>query len=164
MFTSKGFRLVPPALLLAALAGVAFISPARIVAAAAGQAVVQSQDSNFAGVVAELTECKRKDGVLSVKVRLRNTSPATVKVALITNRNFDEFYVTAGSKKYFVLRDTEKTPLASAADPFGSLTVDIQRGGAYTWWAKYPAPPDGETKITLVTPLAAPFEDVPIAQ
>jgi hypothetical protein len=136
-----------------------------LVAAGAGQAAAtQSQDANFTGIVADLVECRRKDGVLSIKVRLRNTSGQDVDVALIQNRNFDQFYVTAGGKKYFILRDSEKTPLASAADAFGSLHVKVAKGGGYTWWAKYPAPPDGETKVTLVTPFAGPFEDVPITQ
>jgi hypothetical protein len=130
----------------------------------AAGAVIQSQDANASGVVAELIECKRKDGVLSLRVRLRNTSGAPVRVPLISARNFDEYYVTAGSKKYFILRDDEKTPLAPAASGFGGLTVEIPKGGSWTWWAKYPAPPDSETKINYITPLAPPFEDVPIGK
>ncbi len=33
-------------------------------------------DTNTTGVAADFTECKRTEGVLNVKVRLRNTSPA----------------------------------------------------------------------------------------
>ncbi len=126
--------------------------------------VIQSQDANTPGLVAELTECRRRDGVLSLKVRLRNTSSAAVFIKLIDNRNFDDYYVTAAAKKYFVLRDDEKVPLASAISEYGKLAVEIPKGGTWTWWAKYPAPPDSETKITYHTPLAAPFEDVPISK
>jgi hypothetical protein len=147
------------------LAGVGSVGRAERAVEASPQAaagVIQSQDTNVTGVVAEFIECKRKDGVLSLRIRLRNTSGAAVNVPLISNRNFDEYYVTAGSKKYFILRDDEKTPLAPAASPFGGLSVDIPKGGSWTWWAKYPAPPDSETKINYFTPLAPPFEDVTI--
>src|SRR5208283_3906195 len=36
--------------------------------------VIQTQDANAEGVVAELTECRRSEGVLTIKVRFRNTS------------------------------------------------------------------------------------------
>ena len=160
------FRVICQALLCASVAAAALSLPAAHAADPGGAqaAAVQSQDTNFAGIVADLTECKRKDGVLSVKVRLRNTSAQNVDVTLIRNRNYDDYYVTAGGKKYLVLRDTERDPVASQADGFGSLSVTIQKGGGYTWWAKYPAPPESETTISLVTPFAAPFEDVPISQ
>lgn len=128
----------------------------------AGSAVLKSGETNTPGVVAEVIECSRKDGVLTIKMRLRNTSAASVRMSLIKNRNFDAYYVTAGSKKYYVLRDSDKVPLAPAADGMGSLSVEIPRGGAYMWWGKYPAPPDSETKINYVTPLGAPFDDIPI--
>jgi hypothetical protein len=124
--------------------------------------VLKTQETNIAGVIADVVECKRKDGVLSIRVRLRNTSSDAVLVKLISGRNFDTYYVTAGSKKYFVLRDEEKVPLAASANQLGDLNVQIPKGGAWTWWAKYPAPPDSESKINYITPFAAPFEDVPI--
>src|SRR5215468_7999530 len=101
--------------------------------------VIQSQDTNFGGIVGEITQCKRKDGVLTIKLRLRNSSGKDAKVELIDSRNFDSYYVTAKDKKYFVLRDTENTPLTPPADGFGKLSVKIAKDGSYTWWAKYPA-------------------------
>src|SRR5262249_37430468 len=125
--------------------------------------VIQSQDTNFGGVVGEITQCKRKDGVLTIKLRLRNTSGKEAKLELIDGRNFDSYYVTAKDKKYFVLRDTENTPLTPQADGFGGLSVKIPKDGSYTWWAKYPAPPAEVSSVTYYTPLAAPFEDLPIS-
>lgn len=126
--------------------------------------VLASQDTNVSGVVAEFTECKVKEGVLSVKIRLRNAGKDKAKVAVIENRDFDKYYVTAGSKKYFVLRDSEKVPLTPQATSSGNLAISIDGGGSWTWWAKYPAPPDSETKINYMWPLGAPFEDVPISR
>jgi hypothetical protein len=84
-------------------------------------------------------------------------------VGVIKGRNYDEYYVTAASKKYFVLTDSEKVPLASAADSFGSLSVNVPKAGSWTWWAKYPAPPAEIKTITYYTAITPPFEDIPIS-
>jgi hypothetical protein len=130
----------------------------------ASGSAIQTQDTNAAGVVAELLECKAKEGVLTIKVRLRNTGSERAQVRVIRNRDFDKYYVTAGSKKYFVLRDSDGVPIAPAADGFGGVVVDIEKGGSWTWWAKYPAPPESQTKVNYMWPLGAPFEDVPISR
>ena len=78
-------------------------------------APLQTQDTNTAGVVAELTECKRSEGVLTVKVRLRNTTGSDESLWLIKpgESNHDAYYVVAAGKKYLVLRDSDKEPLAA---------------------------------------------------
>lgn len=120
--------------------------------------VVQSQDTEVSGITADLTECKRKDGVLSVKVQFRNTSDATVYFTVDTHHgDYAGFYVTAADKKYFVLKDTEKEPLAPKY-----ISDNIAKGGKLLWWAKFPAPPDDIKKINLMIPKVLPFEDVPI--
>lgn len=131
---------------------------------AAAQAVnpIQSQDTHTAGIIAELIECKREEGVLTIKLRLRNTTDKMEETTLIDGRNYDAYYVTAENKKYFVLRDSEKNPLASQAGPFGNLRAKLAKGGTYVWWAKYPAPPAGVKKISYYTPLTPPFDNVPI--
>ncbi len=125
-------------------------------------APLASSDTNMAGVIADVTECKRKEGVLTLKIRLRNTGEGKTRVELIKRRNYDEYYLTAGSKKFFILRDTEKTPLAPEADNVGGIDVEIPANGAYTWWAKYPAPPAEVKAVNVYTPLAPPLDDVPI--
>jgi len=67
----------------------------------AAQAVnpIQSQDTNTAGIIAELIECKREDGVMTIKLRLRNTTDKVENVTLIKDRNYDAYYVTAENKK-----------------------------------------------------------------
>jgi hypothetical protein len=119
-------------------------------------------ETNVSGLVAEVTECKRKEGVLSVKVRFRNTSGETVLLNMIRDRDYDKQYVTAGNKKYLVLRDTEKTPLASPADNGGAIYANIEPNGTWTWWAKYPAPPPEVSSVSYYTTVAPPIEDVPI--
>ncbi len=96
-------------------------------------------------------------------MRFRNTGDEKVNVHVIDGGNYDEYYATAGSKKYFVLRDSDKTPLANPLNGYGTLYVDIPKGGTFTWYAKYPAPPDDVKKINYYTHITTPFEDVPIA-
>jgi hypothetical protein len=140
---------------------VGFIAASFITFAIHAQTPVQSQDSNISGIVAEITECKRADGVLSMRLRLRNTSDKDVKATLIDKSNYDSYYVTAASKKYFVLRDSEKQPLAPPADG-GGVTVSIAKGASYVWWSKYPAPPADVKKIGYFTPITPPFDNVPV--
>jgi hypothetical protein len=123
---------------------------------------IQSQETNKAGIIAELIECKREDGVMTIRLRLRNTTEQAVRVTLINGRNYDVYYVTAGNKKYFVLRDSEKNPLTPLADSGGDLDVSLAKGDTYVWWAKYPAPPADVKKVSYYTPLTPPFDNVPI--
>jgi len=128
----------------------------------AAPAAIKAGDTNISGIVAEVTECSRKEGVLSVKVRFRNTSSEKKNLNLIENRDYEKYYVTAANKKYFILKDTEGTYLTAQASGFGNLGVGLDPGGQYTWWAKYPAPPAEVRAVTLYTPVAAPLEDVPV--
>ena len=74
-----------------------------------------------------------------------------------------KFYVTAGNKKYFMLKDTEGTYLTSnsVSDTFG-VELKLEPGQTFLWWAKYPAPSADAKKINFMMPVTPPFEDVPI--
>jgi hypothetical protein len=127
---------------------------------------LQTQETNTPGVVAELTECKRSEGVLTVKVRLRNTTGPGASINLIqpAGADYDDYFAVAAGKKYFVLRDSEKEALAvSPNSANGIVSASLPKGGTFLWWAKYPAPPSDVKKLTYVTPLGAPFEDVPVS-
>lgn len=121
------------------------------------------QDSNVEGVVAEITECRRKGGVLTVQMRLRNGSGSDQSFYVVNNRNYDAFYVVADNKKYFVLRDSEKTPLAPAADAGGGVRISLKKGASWTWWARYPAPPAEVKAVDYYTPLTPPFDGLPVS-
>lgn len=154
---------------LVVLCGGAIIGPPLGIVPAAAQApsaLSEAQDVNGqSGVVAEIVQCKRDNGMLSIRLRLRNTGSADVKGWRMVSDNIDQFYVLASNKKYLVLRDSDKTPLASAfTGSYGTLDISIPAGGAYVWYAKYPAPPDDVKKISFYTPLTTPFEDVPVSQ
>ncbi len=144
--------------LIAGLVALVLAVPGLVPPAAAAD----KQDTNIAGVTAELVECKREDGQLSIKMRLVNTTDKDIQVSPVQNRNYDAYYVTAANKKYFILRDSEKTPLAAQVDNSGNIYASIKKGGAWTWWAKYPAPPADVKKISYYTPITPPFDNVPV--
>ena len=120
-------------------------------------AAIQTQDINLPGFAAEFIEAKRSDGMLSIKVRTKNTGAKDGTVHFTFGHNIDEFYIQAEGKKYFVLRDTEKVPIANAT-PY----TNVAAGASFTWWAKFPAPPANVKKFNFYWPLGAPFDDVPI--
>jgi len=119
-------------------------------------------ETNVAGVVAEVVEARRKDGVLTIQVRYRNTSDKPLTFYPLSGAKFDAYYVTAEDKKYLVLRDEENRPLAPLINPAGDVFASLQPGASVIWWAKYPAPPAAIKKISYHTPVTAPFDDVPI--
>ena len=147
-----------------ATAAAAQASNSAVVATnASGNAAIQSQDINAPGFTADLIEAKRSDNVLSIKVRVKNTGTKTAEIKIYERAKTEAFYVQAEGKKYFVLTDTEKAPLATPSDSYdGSLSPSVAAGASFTWWAKYPAPPAEVKKFSFYWPLGAPFDDVPI--
>ena len=132
-------------------------TPAVAGAPAAEQAgVIQTQETRSPGIVGELIECRRKEGVLNIKVRFRNTSDKPSHLCVLCNGGYDQYYVTAKTKKYFILKDSEGAYLTTG------FNDDLRPGEKFTWWAKYPAPPADIKKINLMTQYTTPFEDVPI--
>jgi hypothetical protein len=169
MVTGWVKRAIPAIAVIASLCSVAALGITPGVPPALAQtagALTDAQDVNgAAGLVAEIVQCKRENDTLSIRLRLRNTGAQDVKDWRLVNGNIDQFYVVAGSKKYFVLRDSEKTPLATAFNgAYGTLDISIPKSGAYTWYAKYPAPPDEVKKVSFYSPITLPFEDVPVSQ
>jgi hypothetical protein len=131
--------------------------------AAAQADVIQTQDTNLESVVGELIECRRHEGVLNIKVRFRNNSDKAASLTFVhwgaAGVDLPKFYVTAGNKKYFTLTDADGTVLSSNS---ANADASLAPGKTYLWWGKYPAPPAEVTKIDLMIPVTAPFEDVPI--
>lgn len=126
---------------------------------------LQMQESSIEGVNAEVVEAVRKEGVLTVKMRFRNTGAQPAKFRLMSDsRDIDKFYVVSGNTKALVLKDTNKVPIMTPTDGHGSLSAEVKPSGSYLFWAKFPAPPASAKKFTLFTPLTPPFEDIPITE
>ena len=134
--------------------------------AAVSSDIIQSQDTNTAGVVGELVQCKRSEGVLSVKLRFHNTTGAPVDFYVLPpNVSYEKFYVAARSQKYFILKDSGGTYLAPGGDyscGMPGVCEKLAAGQSNTWWAKFPAPSADVSKVDLFTPVTPPFEDIPI--
>ena len=129
-------------------------------ASAQAQKALATGDVNHDGVTAEVTECKRSEGTLTVKVRLRNSTDQDISLYLVSGNKYDNHYVTAGKKKYLMLRDAEKKPLAPAANPGGDVYVNLRKGSSYLWWAKFPAPPAEVKKIEYTWPMGPPIDGI----
>jgi hypothetical protein len=133
---------------------------------AASSDIIQSQNTNTPGVVAEIIQFKRSEGVLNVKIRFRNTSGAAINFyVLASGTDYDRFYLTAGTKKFAIAKDSDGSYLAPKADYSCGMPGVCQKlaaGQSEVWWAKFVAPPVSVTKVDLITPVATPFEDVPI--
>jgi hypothetical protein len=64
----------------------------------------------------------------------------------------------ANKKKHFVLRDTEGNCVCSRK------LDDIAAKSRMTVWARFPAPPEGTQKVSIVIPRFIPVDDVPITR
>jgi len=133
---------------------------------AASSDVLQSQDTSTSGVVGELIQCRRSGGVLSVKIRFRNTTGAGINFyALAPNTSYDRYYLAAANKKYFILKDADGTELAPGGNydcGMPGVCEKLGAGQGITWWAKFPAPSADVSKVDLFTPVTPPFEGVQI--
>ena len=69
--------------------------------------------------------------------------------------------VTAKKKKYLMLRDADKRPLAPAGNAVGDVGLYLKKGAAWTWWAKFPAPPEDVKKIEYTWPIGTPIDNIP---
>ena len=128
---------------------------------ASAQKALATGEVNHANITAEVTECMRSEGTMTVKIRLRNSGQKATSFYIVSGNKYDKHYVIAGKKKYLMLRDAEKKPLAPASNPAGDVRVSIPKGGVWTWWAKFPAPPADVKKIEYTWPIGTPIDDIP---
>lgn len=154
----------------AADAPVPMAQPAAVAAASAAPAVLASADGEKAGVRVVITELKRSGGdTVNLKFVLINDSDAKLGLwghylgdarVRSDHKSVGGVHLVdpAGKKKYLVVRDAEEKCLCS---------TDIQDSEPKTranLWAKFPAPPAGVQKISIVIPHFTPMDDVPISQ
>ena len=123
-----------------------------------------TRDLDVEGVIAEVIESVRKDGVLTVRVRVRNIASAPKKIALVGGGTsyHTANYITAGDTKYEIMRDTSGAVMATPRDGGGWLEPTIKPKGTWGWWAKYQAPPADKKTYTLYLKVGPPIEDIPI--
>ncbi|MEA2604108.1 MAG: hypothetical protein QOF89_5100 [Acidobacteriota bacterium] len=133
-------------------------TPAPAPAAAASLA---SQQTNWPGIVAEVTEFRRKGSTLTARVVLRNQAGAEAEADI----HYGEVYLmdAAAGKKYEALKDEKGTYIAALRSGYPDRWYQkLAPGATYTIWVKFPAPPPDVKAVTLQLPGMPPFEDLTI--
>lgn len=147
---------------LAAALAVACLLPMEPVVAQSSDKPLATRELDVDGIVAEVIESVRKDGVLTVRVRFRNKTGKPVKFLLVHSGRYDDNYVSAGDTKYKIIRDASRNVVATPTDGGGWIEPTIKPKATFNWWAKFPAPPADQKKYTLYLKVGPPIEDVPI--
>jgi hypothetical protein len=140
---------------------VASVPAATTTSAAPASASLQSQETNWSGVTADVTELRRKGNSLTAKVRLTNKGANKV-LAEISWKDV-ALVDAAGGKKYEVLKDEKGTYIASTRAGWNDRWSEwIEPSSSQVVWMKFPAPPPEVKTITLQLPKTPPFDDLPI--
>jgi hypothetical protein len=129
--------------------------------APAPAAALASQQTNWPGIVADVTEFRRKGSTLTAKVVLRNQGNAESEPRIV----YDELYVMdlGAGKKYEVLKDEKGNYIAALRSGYHDQWFQkLKPGETYTIWVKLPAPPPDVKTVTLQIPGMPPFEDLAI--
>ena len=148
----------PPA---GAPAGAGSTATSTAPAAAPAAASLASQETNWSGISADVTEFKRKGNTLTAKVVLRNHAGASIQPEI----NYKEVYLMdlGAGKKYEVLKDEKGAYIAALRSGWGDRWYEnLEPGQSFTLWMKFPAPPPDVKSVTLQVPGVPPFEDLPI--
>ena len=144
-----------PAALPAPQAGTAYP------AAAAPAGVLASQQTNWPGIVADVTELRRKGSTLTARILFKNQAGADAEPDI----HYGEVYVmdAAAGKKYEPLKDEKGTYIAALRSGYSDRWYQkLGQGATYTIWVKFPAPPPDVKTVTLQLPGMPPLEDLAI--
>ena len=76
--------------------------------------IIATQETNISGVVADVTEFRRKGNTLTAKVRFRNTGTAKAEISFEYTATY--LLDTEAGKKYEVLKD-ERAPTSRPSTP-----------------------------------------------
>ena len=138
-------------------------------AATASGTGIATADGEQSGITLVVQELKRTSGgTVSLKFSVSNASSE----ALDYGYNYGEKDRTpdygsiggvtlideANKKKYFVVRDSEGQCVCSRG------LKDQKPGETRNLWARFPAPPDDVTRISIVVPHFSPMDDVPLSR
>jgi hypothetical protein len=126
-------------------------------------AAVKTIEGSESGVRAEILSLRRTEGgLLTLRIVYENESGGEVKnTALPGSGNVENFQLVdfPNKRKYSVLRTSDGACLCTSLNPFNS-----SEPGKHILWAKFTAPPESVTQISLLMPEAEPVDDVPISK
>ena len=136
-------------------------APPAAQAPAAPAAAIASQESNWPGILVDVTEFRRKGSTLTARVVLRNQGSEDAQPEI----QYDEVYLMdlGAGKKYQVLQDEGGSYIAALRAGWKDRWYGaVAPGKSYTLWMKFPAPSPDVKAVTLQIPGLPPFEDLPI--
>lgn len=137
-------------------------TPATPVGVAQASKALASEEF-LQGIRVDISELKRTSGgTLTLKFAVVNDTTQDHSfdlVPLVAHVSGISLLDLQNKKKYLVMTDSEGRCVCSG---FDGLT--LKPGDHSTFWAKFQAPPEQVTKITVQMPGMPPFEDVVIAQ
>ncbi len=129
---------------------------------------IATTDGETPGMSLQVSELKVGDGTVMLKFTILNNGPHAFSpnsLAEQTGENQDRQSVSgvylidaANKKKYLAIFDTDSHCICSRNNH------DIAPKSSANFWAKFPAPPDGVTKIGVAVPHFIPMDDVPLAR
>lgn len=127
--------------------------------------VIQTQESQWDGIEADLTSVKARNGIITVKVKLRNTGTKAQGVKI----HYDGCYLVdeTSQKKYYALKDSDGLYIAGPASDEqkgGRFWFDVPAGKAKSLWIKFPEPTDGPETLTISLEGVFPFEDIAVTR
>ena len=157
-------RRVAPWVAILVTAGSIGMGSAQTPSTDAATKPLATRELDVEGIVAEVIESVRRNGMLTVRVRLRNTGARQAKVSLAGGgvSYHTQNYIVAGDTRYEIMRDTGGNVLATPRDGGGWLEPTIKPKGTFNWWASYPAPPSSQKMYTLYLKVGPPIDDIPI--
>ena len=127
-----------------------------------GVKALATRELDVEGVVAEVIESDRKDGVLTVRVRFRNNGEQPATLPLVDAQGYVHTYVLSGKTKYALLQDDRGSQVATPRDGGGWLRPTIKPKATWSWWGKFPAPPADLKTYALYLKVGPPIDDIPI--
>ena len=137
-------------------------------ASAARAEPIATADGEAPATSLRVQELKVSNGTVMLKFTVVNDGSETFdpdSLADTTTAKPDHHSVSgvylidaANKKKYLVVYDTDDHCICSRG------SHDIAAKSSANLWAKFPAPPDGVTKIGVVVPHFVPMDDVPLSR
>jgi len=140
--------------------GAAAPAPSAAAPAAAG-VVLASQETNWPGIVVEITQFQRKGNTLTAKFRVSNRGGTKQE----PDFQYNQVYVmdAAAGKKYEALKDEDGSYIAALRAGWKDRWYEtLEPGESAVLWVKFPAPPAEVTAVTFQLPNTPPFDDLAI--
>jgi hypothetical protein len=108
-------------------------------------------------LVAVVHQAKLEDDGLTLRLRFYNDGAEPARLTIDPTTGYESFFVQVGREKLFIRKDEDGE--LDAKDP---LALDLKPGKMESWWAKFPAPPEGTESFHLEIPPVAAFRSVPL--